>query len=139
MFLTCRVTLFKGLIQSCAGDWLLQVPLQLLHIDYVSGSVQLLYTPHIYQNLEEVTVMTHSLSGMVMWTGEQISDFVRKLGFLDAEGDTEWRISQFLHLNQVSTGHGSGWVGHVTCVAQAVPAPQPGEHWAWERLGGWVT
>ena len=42
-----------------------------------------------------------SLSGMVVWTDEQISDFVRKLGFLDAEGDTEWLIRQFLHLNQV--------------------------------------
>lgn len=69
-------------------------------IDYVSGSIQLFYTPHIYQNVAEVSVM-HSLSGMVMWTAEQISDFVRKLGFLDAEGDTEWRIRQFLHLNQV--------------------------------------
>lgn len=73
-------------------------------IDYVSGSVQLLYMPHIYQNVEELVVMP-SLSGMVVWTDEQISDFVRKLGFLDAEGDTEWLIRQFLHLNQVrSTG-----------------------------------
>lgn len=68
-------------------------------IDYVSGTVQLLYIPHTYQNLEEVTMP--SLSGMVVWTDEQISDFVRKLGFLDAEGDTEWHIRQFLHLNQV--------------------------------------
>ena len=69
-------------------------------VDYVSGTVQLLYTPHIYQNVEEV-LDTPSVSGMVQWSGEQISDFVRKLGFLDAEGDTEWSIKQFLHLNQV--------------------------------------
>lgn len=82
-------------------------------IDYVSGSVQLLYTPHLYQNTEEVMEMP-SLSGMVVWTDEQISDFVRKLGFLDAEGDTEWLIRQFLHLNQVGDG------GHVTTAWLAV-------------------
>lgn len=74
-------------------------------IDYVSGRVQLLYQPHLYQNVEEVMEMA-SLSGMIIWTDEQISDFVRKLGFLDAEGDTEWLIRQFLHLHQVSEWEG---------------------------------
>jgi len=71
-------------------------------IDYVSGSIQLVYTPHVYQNLGEVQV-TPSLSEMVVWTDEQISDFVRKLGFLDAEGNTDKMIKQFLHLNQVGS------------------------------------
>ena len=69
-------------------------------VDYASGSIQLAYTPHIYQNLGEV-METPSLAGMVIWTEEQISDFVRKLGFLDAEGNTASLIKQFLHLNQV--------------------------------------
>ena len=69
-------------------------------IDYVSGSIQLVYTPHIYQNVGEV-MDTPSLSGMVVWNDEQISDFVRKLGFLDAEGDTASQIKHFVHLNQV--------------------------------------
>ena len=56
-----------------------------------------------------------SLSGMVVWTDEQISDFVRKLGFLDAEGDTEWLIRQFLHLNQVIT-NGAEWSGSWDCM-----------------------
>ena len=77
------------------------------NIDHVSGLAQLVYTPHIYQNVEEA-METPSLSGMVVWTGEQIDDFVRKLGFLDAEGDTARSITQFLHLNQVS---GRGFVG----------------------------
>jgi hypothetical protein len=33
--------------------------------------------------------------------GEQIRDFVRKLGFLDKDKDDE-KIKHFLHLNQVS-------------------------------------
>ena len=35
------------------------------------------------------------------WSNEQIGDFVRKLGFLDAEGSDGDKINQFLHLNQV--------------------------------------
>ena len=39
-------------------------------------------------------------SGKERWSKEQIDDFVRKLGFLDAgkEGD---KIKQFLHFNEV--------------------------------------
>ncbi len=70
-------------------------------IDHVSGLAQLVYTPHIYQNVGELVAT--SLEGMVVWSGEQINDFVRKLGFLDAEGDTARLITQFLHLNQVRT------------------------------------
>ena len=63
--------------------------------------------PHLYQSVGEV-MDTPSLSGMVVWNDEQISDFVRKLGFLDAEGDTAFQIKQFLHLNQVCVGREGG-------------------------------
>ena len=99
----CLVSLQGDTLQEVASELrcILESGFFRFHfIDYVSGSVQLLYTPHLYQNTEEVMEMP-SLSGMVVWTDEQISDFVRKLGFLDAEGDTEWLIRQFLHLNQV--------------------------------------
>ena len=36
------------------------------------------------------------------WTNEQIADFVRKLGFLDAEKEGGEKIKLFLHLNTVS-------------------------------------
>ena len=36
------------------------------------------------------------------WTGEQIGDFVRKLGFFHKEKDGGDEIKQFLHLNSVS-------------------------------------
>ena len=35
------------------------------------------------------------------WNTEQISDFVRKLGFLDKEKDKVEGIRQFLHINEV--------------------------------------
>jgi len=35
------------------------------------------------------------------WKSEQIGDFVRKLGFLDAEGSDGDQINRFLYLNQV--------------------------------------
>ena len=40
------------------------------------------------------------------WNDEQISDFVRKLGFLDAEGAEGEKINHFLHLHQVRTIEG---------------------------------
>ena len=39
-------------------------------------------------------------SGKERWSKEQIDDFVRKLGFLDAERGGD-KIKQFLHLNEV--------------------------------------
>ena len=36
------------------------------------------------------------------WANEQIADFVRKLGFLDAEKEGGEKIKLFLHLNSVS-------------------------------------
>ena len=35
------------------------------------------------------------------WNGEQINDFVRKLGFLDAEKEGGDTIKHFLHVNEV--------------------------------------
>ena len=35
------------------------------------------------------------------WNEKEIEDFVRKLGFLDAEGSDGNQINHFLHLNQV--------------------------------------
>ena len=36
------------------------------------------------------------------WSGEQIADFVRKLGFLDTKQEGGDMIRKFLHLNSVS-------------------------------------
>ena len=35
------------------------------------------------------------------WNSEQISDFVRKLGFLDTENEGGDKIKHFLHINEV--------------------------------------
>ena len=41
------------------------------------------------------------LGGKERWSKEQIDDFVRKLGFLDAEKEGGDKIKHFLHLNEV--------------------------------------
>lgn len=41
-------------------------------------------------------------SSVEMWNAEQISDFVRKLGFLDTEKEGGDKIKDFLHINEVS-------------------------------------
>ena len=38
---------------------------------------------------------------MQRWNSEQISDFVRKLGFLDTEKEAGNKIKDFLHVNEV--------------------------------------
>ena len=38
---------------------------------------------------------------MEIWSGEQINDFVRKLGFLDTEKEGGDKIKNFLHINEV--------------------------------------
>ena len=65
-------------------------------VDCVSGAVQLKYFPHTYQNIDEARE-----AEPILWSEEQVEDFVRKLGFLDAEGDSAQLIRQFLHHNQV--------------------------------------
>lgn len=40
-------------------------------------------------------------SNVEMWNAEQISDFVRKLGFLDTEKEGGDKIKDFLHINEV--------------------------------------
>ena len=42
------------------------------------------------------------MNGRVLWNEDQIEDFVRKLGFLDAEGDAANQIKCFICLKQVS-------------------------------------
>ena len=37
------------------------------------------------------------------WNSEQISDFVRKLGFLDKAKEEGKQIKHFLHINEVTT------------------------------------
>lgn len=70
-------------------------------VDCVSGALQLIYFPHIYQNVDELRE-TSPMSGTVVWNEDQIEDFVRKLGFLDAEGDAAGQIRLFLYLKQVN-------------------------------------
>ncbi len=64
--------------------------------------MQLHYVPHssLYQNVGEVGV-SPSLPTEDRWNEEAIGDFVRKLGFLDSEGEAGTDISHFLHINQV--------------------------------------
>ena len=42
-----------------------------------------------------------SLGDKKCWNNEQISDFVRKLGFLDQEQEEGKQIKRFLHVNEV--------------------------------------
>ena len=73
--------------------------------DSVSGTVELRYVPmaSIYQNVGELTSDPGSASEQRL-SDEQISDLVRKLGFLDGEGDVGYNINLFLHFNNVSAG-----------------------------------
>ena len=69
--------------------------------DCVCGSMQLIYFPHIYQNMEDLKEVS-PVSGRIILNEDQIEDFVRKLGFLDVEGDAASQISHFLYLKQAS-------------------------------------
>lgn len=71
--------------------------------DSVKAVIELVYVPHStrYQNIGEVRDEP-SAPTEIKLNEEQISDFVRKLGFMDAEGDSQRLNNQFLHLNQVS-------------------------------------
>ena len=42
-----------------------------------------------------------SLGDKKCWNNEQISDFVRKLGFLDQGKEEGKQIKRFLHINEV--------------------------------------
>ena len=44
---------------------------------------------------------THVVSQKENWNREQINDFVRKLGFLDAQREGGDQIKHFLHINEV--------------------------------------
>lgn len=46
---------------------------------------------------------THVVSRKENWNREQINDFVRKLGFLDAQKEGGDQIKHFLHINEVHT------------------------------------
>ena len=69
----------------------------------VSPTIQLKYRP--LTSLSEVGGETGVPSAEDVveqkWNEEEIEDFVRKLGFLDAEGSDGDLINHFLHLNQV--------------------------------------
>ena len=67
-----------------------------------TASAVLHYIPHcsLYQNVGEVGD-SPSIPAETHWNEEAIGDFVRKLGFLDAEGRVEYDINHFLHINQV--------------------------------------
>ena len=43
----------------------------------------------------------HGANRTENWNGEQINDFVRKLGFLDAQREGGDQIKHFLHINEV--------------------------------------
>ena len=70
--------------------------------DSVKAVIELVYVPHTtrYQNIGEVRDEP-SLPTKIKLNEEQICDFVRKLGFMDVEGDSQYLNNHFLHLNQV--------------------------------------
>ena len=63
-----------------------------------SRSIQVVAGPH-QEGVE--CVDSHAQSRMERKTGEQIDDFVRKLGFMDKEKEGGNLIKQFIHLSQV--------------------------------------
>ena len=71
--------------------------------DSVKAAIELVYVPHStrYQNVGEVRDEP-SVPTEIKLNEEQISDFVRKLGFMDVEGDSHYLKNQFLHLSQVT-------------------------------------
>lgn len=78
----------------------------ILTSDGVQGSMELLYRRSVYCSMEpseEGTSVLSRSSYLVeqKWSEEQINDFVRKLGFLDAEGESGVKIGHFLYLSQV--------------------------------------
>lgn len=78
----------------------------ILTSDGVQGSMELLYRRSVYCSMEvgeEGTSVLNRSSYLVeqKWSEEQINDFVRKLGFLDAEGEAGVKIGHFLYLSQV--------------------------------------
>ena len=86
--------------------------------DAISATAELHYIPHStrYQNVGEVKEQPIAPTEY-KWSEDQISDFVRKLGFLDAEGTAASQIKTFLHLNQVSVYTGFSIFAYiiVTC------------------------
>ena len=79
------------------------------------GGGDLVTLPTLYPSPQPQTFTDHPLqdptapfSNITMggveqkWSSEQIADFVRKLGFLDAEKEGGDKIKLFLHLNSVS-------------------------------------
>lgn len=53
------------------------------------------------QSSDDINGMAEAGIQMEMWNSEQISDFVLKLGFLDAKGENDTHIKKFLHINEV--------------------------------------
>ena len=57
---------------------------------------------------------------MQRWNSEQISDFVRKLGFLDTEKEGGHDIKHFLHVNEVCVC----WVCDFCALGQSDSVPK---------------
>lgn len=70
----------------------------------IAATVELRYRPLAWSP-SDVKDMSALDSEVVeqKWSDEHINDFVRKLGFLDAEGTVGDQINHFLHLNQVQS------------------------------------
>ena len=57
-------------------------------------------------SLEKISLQRQSdAMKMQRWSKVQIEDFVRKLGFLDAENEGGSMVKQFIHLNEVLYFH----------------------------------
>jgi len=64
--------------------------------------------PRILSRLESRNDHEVEVRNVELWNSEQISDFVRKLGFLDTEKEGGDKIKHFLHVNEVS-GDAYSW------------------------------
>lgn len=67
-----------------------------------NGTVlKLEYSPYSYQFTSHSRNGHEAATNMQCWNSEQISDFVRKLGFLDTEKAGGDKIKHFLHVSEV--------------------------------------
>ena len=94
---------FQGTSQRTASN----VPLEESK-EKLDAASKLSTSPTICSSPQPITIDANREESMTVgsveqrWTGEQIGDFVRKLGFFHKEKDGGDEIKQFLHLNSVS-------------------------------------
>ena len=72
-----------------------------LMLEYSPSPLHQFVPPPPFLSSQPSSLKDQDVVNMQRWNSEQISDFVRKLGFLDAEKENGNRIKDFLHVNEV--------------------------------------